>query len=709
MRSASREHAARRRATRRRPTRWDLALPIALSSAVALGSAAAQTLDSQVPDLDALAGMSIEDLLQVEVYSVSKRTASLADSPAAVFVITREQLQRSGAPSIPEALRMVPGVEVGRIGANKWAVSVRGFNGRYANRLLVLIDGRSIYTSAFSGVYWEATDLVVDDIDRIEVIRGPGAVLWGSNAVNGVINIITRDARDGEGGLVAVRSGTETPVSAATRYETTIGDDLGLRIYTRYHRQDAAADLDGREAGDDGRALRGGARLDWALTSRDRLTVQADLHHRANDAQRTLPTFETPYTEVTDSRFEMLGAHVVGTWVRNWASAGELSTVIHYTRDELDEADDFGLTEERAAIEIEHSIGLGEDDAHRLLWGVSAEQTHTDFDNAVTLAFVPPHRAETTYAAFVQHEHAIVARKDHRLALTLGAKVERDRISGATLLPNARFIWQPGDIHAIWGAVARSARALSRADTDLRLMAVTVAPGEGENVTAMPAVITIHGREAIDRQTAWTYELGYRVRPIASLAIDIAGHYSDAKVFSTDVGTPTIDPEPVAHIDVPLVFGNERIAKAYGAEIAVDWEVTRRWRLHGAYAWLELSHEDPPGAASLFGDVIHGGSPRHQASLRSSLDLPASFEIDGWIRHVAALDAVLRTAYAEPLRVAPYTTVDLRVGWRPSDTFDIAITGRNLLHDRHVEFAEELHPYTTAVPREVDARLRLRF
>src|SRR6201997_47726 len=398
-------------------------------SALLAGNAIAQN-QKAVPDVTA---MSMEDLMNMQVTSVSKRTQKVADAAAAVFVITQEDIRRSGATSIPDALRMVPGLEVAQIDQNKWAIGSRGFNGRFDNKLLVLIDGRSVYTPLFSGVYWNVQDVVLEDVDRIEVIRGPGATLWGANAVDGVINIITKSAKATQGGLVSAGAGSQEATAETVRYGAKVKDNTYYRVYGKYYDWYPSIDTTGATASDGWHALRSGFRLDSNATTRDSITVQGDIYHDNFGETLTVPSLTSPtFSSTYPNNCYESGGDLLGRWNHSF-SRSSTSLQMYYDRTNTADPTVFGDRESVYDIDFQHDIHLGE--SQELVWGLGYRSIQDNNGSSFTVALLPDHSSLNQYSAFLQDEVSLL---DNRIHVTVGSKFEHNPYTGFEFEPNVR-------------------------------------------------------------------------------------------------------------------------------------------------------------------------------------------------------------------------------------------------------------------------------
>jgi iron complex outermembrane receptor protein len=635
-----------------------------------------------------LTALSIEELMEIEVTSVSKKEERLSHAAAAVYVITQEDIRRSGLKSIPELLRMVPGLEVARIDANKWAISSRGFNGRFANKLLVLIDGRSVYTPLFSGVFWDVQDTLLQDVERIEVIRGPGAAVWGANAVNGVINIITKKARDTQGGLVVAGGGTEELALGGLRYGGAIGENIHYRIFGKYLNHDDFVDAAGKDAADEWRVLRGGFRLDLDLTPEDLLTVQGDLYGGDAGSRSTVVTLTAPFSSTFDQQVDLFGGNALARWTHLFSPGSDLALQIYYDRAERDDQL-VAQKHDTLDIDFQHRFHLGQ--RQEVLWGAGYRLVTDHLENGPTVTFNPTGRTLDLLSAFVQDEVTLV---EKRLRLTLGSKFEHNDFTGFEVQPSGRLLWTPGDRHAVWAAVSRAVRTPSRVEHDARID-FSSSPG---------TLVSIFGDRSFDSEDLLAFELGYRVRPLDRLSFDIATFYNRYEnLFTLEQATPFAEGSPPPpHLVIPLHFANQMDGETYGVEVASNLQVTDWWRLSGSYSFLrmELHPHGPPSPPGASTEVAEGESPRNQAQLRSSLNLPHNLELDLFLYYVDNLPQ---------FGVPGYLRLDARLGWRPFKRLELSIGVQNALDDRHPEFGNEIFTNHTEVQHSIYGMLVWRF
>jgi len=626
--------------------------------------------------------LGLEDLMNMTVTSVSRKSQPVSEAAAAVFVITQEDIRRSGVTSIAEALRMAPGIEVARIDANKWAITSRGFNGRFANKLLVLFDGRTVYTPLFSGVFWDRQDTMLEDIDRIEVIRGPGAALWGANAVNGVINIITRPSGDTLGTLVTATGGTKERAIGAARYGRQLGEDSTIRVFGKYTNRAADDDLSGRAANNGWTSLRGGFRLDSEISGQDSLTLQGDIsrenvHETYVDIVPDLHSF--------DHTTPVFGANLLSRWKHSYSDTADLGLQFYYDRTDTK----LGvLDEQRDTVDVDFQNRFALTEDQEVVWGGGFRYGHDRLLNPTSfLVLSPPSQDNYLFSSFLQDNIALVPERIH---LILGSKFEVNSYTGFEVQPNARLIWTPNRQHTVWGAVSRAVRTPSRGEESLSLYQASPIPG----------VLThLNGNDNLQAEELIAYELGYRVEPSSALSLDLAAFYNRYRklsIFKTGTSPELSTPFPPL-VAFPLNLGNFGRAETCGVELAADYKALPWWRLRGAYTYLHiLSTEMDPGA--IFGNV-KGENPEHQVSLRSSMDLPKQVELDLWLRYVSSLN-FLDTVSAQSIPIGSYLTLDARIAWKPWQQVEISLVGQNLLQAQHREFlSQQINTQATQVSR----------
>ncbi|PYT34752.1 MAG: TonB-dependent receptor [Acidobacteria bacterium] len=662
-------------------------------SVLLAGSTVAQN-PRNVPDVTA---MSMEDLMNLQVTSVSKRTQKVADAAAAIFVLTQEDIRRSGATSIPEALRLVPGLEVARIDQNKWAIGSRGFNGRFDNKLLVLIDGRSVYTPLFSGVYWNVQDVMLEDVDRIEVIRGPGATLWGANAVDGVINVITKKAKATQSAVVTAGAGTEERAAGGVRYGSKLGDNTYYRAYTKYFDWRPSVYPSGVTAHDGWDALRGGFRADWTPAGANSLTVQGDVYRSRFDETLTVASLSAPYSNTFPNDGKYSGGNILGRW--NHTSEGSsMSLQMYYDNTTITDHSLFG--DHQNILDIDFQDGFHAGNSQQFVWGLGYRSIHDKNDASFTVSLQPNQVTLNQFSTFLQDEISLV---DNRLQITLGSKFERNEFTGFEIEPNARLLWNLTPNQSIWTAVSRAVRTPALTEEGLRLNSQVIPPGTPANPTPLPAVVAVFGSHQFNSEDLLAYELGYRVQATKNLSLDIAtfyNNYSNLRTAEPGAPYPEGSPAPTDFV-IPFVAGNKMSGGTYGVELFADWKVVPKWRLVGSYSYLQMDIHKNIDSQDPTPDNPNGSSPRHQWYLRSSVDLPKHFEQDTTLRFVDHLPS---------LGLPSYYSLDAHLGWRPVNSLEFSIGGQNLLNNWHLEFMPDfVNTSPTVVKRSIFGSITVKF
>src|SRR6202140_2090413 len=641
--------------------------------------------------------MSVEDLMNMQVTSVSKRTQKVAGAAAAVYVITQEDIRRSGATNIPEALRLAPGIQVARIDENKWAISSRGFNGRFADKLLVLIDGRSVYTPLFSGVYWNVQDVMLEDVDRIEVIRGPGATLWGANAVDGVINVITKKAKATQSAVVTAGAGTEERAAGGVRYGGKLGDNTYYRAYTKYFDWGPSAYPSGMTAHDGWDALRGGFRADWTPAGANSLTLQGDIYRSRFDETLTVAALSAPYSNTFPNDGKYSGGNILGRW--NHTSEGSsMSLQMYYDNTTITDHSLFGAHQNILDVVFQHGFHVG--DSQQFFWGLGYRSIRDKNDPSFTVSLQPNQVTLNQFSTFLQDEISLV---DNRLQITLGSKFERNEFTGFEIEANARLLWTLTPNQSIWTAVSRAVRTPALTEEGLRLNSAVIPPGTPSNPYPFPAVAAVFGSRQFGSEDLLAYEFGYRMQATTNLSFDIATFYNSySNLRSAEPGTPYPEGSPVpTDIVVPFVASNKMSGGTYGLELFADWKVIPKWRLSGSYSYLQMDIHKNSNSQDPTADIPNGASPRHQWYLRSSIDLPKHFDQDTTLRFVDQLPG---------LNVPSYYSLDAHLGWRPVTRVELSIGGQNLLNNWHFEFMPDfVNTSPTIVKRSIFGSITVNF
>jgi iron complex outermembrane recepter protein len=642
---------------------------------------------SDVYDLD------LEDLMGMEITSVSKKPQRLSDAAAAVFVITQEDLRRSGVTNIPDALRMVPGLEVARSSSSQWAVTSRGFNGFLANKLLVLIDGRSVYSPLFSGVYWNQQDTVLEDIDRIEVIRGPGATLWGANAVNGVINVITKNAKDTKGGLLSGGTGTEERGFTSARYGMKLGESTYGRVYGKYFdRGHFSTESDGPNE-DAWQAARGGFRIDSTNVMDNSFTLQGDYARGHMQNNYLEPSLLSPYTESFSGECYQKG-NILGRWQRGLSDTSDISVQMYYDWTHYSAPSN---REIRKTIDVDLQHHFAIDPRHDIIWGAGYRASRGDYKTESLMKIIPAQRTDELFSAFLQDDILLV---EDRLHLIVGSKFEHNDYSGFEVQPSIRFLWTPKKAHAFWGAVSRAIRSPSWGEAFGQITGTVIEPSR-ETLFMPVAANFVGSRGAFDSEKLTAYEAGYRFYPTERFSLDVAAFYNDySDLRSATLGTPFVILTPVPHIELPMTGSNDMGGKTYGIEITGDWKVTTHLKLQAAYTYLHAILR-AKGQAIMVYEEPDASSPHNQFSLRSTFDVTKDVELDGWLRYVDDIAS---------LHVPSYFSLDVRLAWKPLPDMELALIGQNLFNSGHKEFGQNQAWVSSAeVPRGAFIKLAWRF
>ena len=629
------------------------------AAVLALTIAAAGTGSAQLVAQD-LRRLSLEELMQIEVTTVSRTAQVGTVAPAAVFVITQEDIRRAGVTTIVEALRLAPGVHVARIDANKWAVGIRGFPDRLSRSMLVMIDGRAVYSPLFAGTYWEVQDTFLPDVERIEVIRGPGGTLWGANAVNGIINIITRSASATHGAVVDAGVGSEDRVRTGFRYGGGIGAGTHYRAYAKFYDRGPFFHADDRNF-DESRMGQAGFRVDRSASAGRSVTVQGDLYVGEAGQRSQLTTYSPPSLRNVDGDAELAGGNLLARWVLPRARLQAF-----YDRTSRREPT-FRELRDTVDVDFQHALLRGR--RHELLWGAGYRLSAGAITSVETQRFLPDDRTDNLFTAFVQDEIVV---SPERLRVTFGAKVEHNDYSGFEAQPSGRLVWTPDDEQAVVLSVTRAVRTPSRVEHDFERTAL-LDPRQ-------PLFLRLQPNKNFVPEKLVAYEAGYRVRPARRLYLTASvffNHVTD--ILSTEAGPIFVEPSPQpSHRVLPIVFANGLHGNTHGLEATADLRVASWLRWTAAYSYLrvELSRDADSGDSSQErrGENL---SPRNQLMTQASFDLPGGWEADWLLRSVGEL----RT-----FGVPTYTTSDVRVGYRVNDRLDLSVIGRDLHHERHLEF-----------------------
>jgi len=639
-----------------------LAVALLLGAAPEAQAGQAQTAPPP-PNSRNLTELTPDELLRIEVTSVSKKPETRWRTPAAVSVITRDDIRRSGATTLVDALRLVPGVQVARIDSNKWAVGVRGFASSLTRSVLVMIDGRSVYTPLFAGTYWEMQDVLLEDVERIEVIRGPGGSLWGANAVNGVINVITRNSRETRGAYATVGAGTFERAQIGARYGGASGERLTYRVYAKAFDRGPGFHPTGTEF-DSWSMGQAGFRADWARGAADSVEVHGDLYRGDSGNRTTVNTLSPPFAaETVDADTRLRGGNLVARWRHLSASGTDWGLRTYYDRTDRRETT-FGEGRDTFDVEVQRR---GTHGRHDLVVGGGYRLSSGTVDSVPTVQFVPAHRTDHLWSGFFRDELSFA---EGRYVFAAGSKLEHNGYSGFEVQPTLQALWAPKPGQSLWAAAARAVRTPSRVEHDLTLTAIAD--------PRAPVFIRLVGDSQFRSEKVFTMEVGYRVRVGGDVTLDgVAFHNTHRDLLSTERGAPQRESSPPPErVVIPLLIRNGVRGSSWGFEVAAQTSPREWWHLGGSYSFLRLDLEPASGSNDATSEATNGSSPRHVALLESRIGIGRRTDFDLMLRFVDALAA---------RDVAAYTSLDARLAWRPRPAVELAAVGQNLLAPHHLE------------------------
>lgn len=614
---------------------------------------------AQQTTFNQLKTLTLEQLGNVEITTFSKEPEQVWKTPAAICVITQEDIRRSGATSLADALRLAPGVAVGRISSTTWAVGIRGLQNNFSKSVLVLIDGRSVYTPLFAGVYWDVQDVPLEDIDRIEVIRGPGGTVWGANSANGVINIITKSAAETHGPLVSALGGGVDRFNGTVQYGGGNGHGLDYRLFAKGFVRDAEFHRDADNF-DDWHQERGGFRADWKPNERDAVMVQGDMYR--GDSPHRIGT-----TDVNDV---VAGGDVLARWRRDLGHGSDIYLETYFDRT-IRIGSQLGETRNTIDVDfIHHFIVAGR---HEIIWGGGLRWSPNRFvQKQPAIDLVPHLETDDIYSGFAQDEIHLAG---DRVSLTFGAKLQHNNFSGFDILPTARVLWTAGDHQSFWAAVTRAVTTPSRIEEGFELTG---------QLSATPLILLrVAGDPHFKSEPTIGYEGGYRRLIRSNLYVDLSvfhNDYRDLQSFGAPVTSVETTPPP-PHLVITIPYTNQISGATNGFEVAPSWTVAHWWKLAGSYSFVatDLHALGATSDISSTGSVktYEGSTPRHMVEIQSMFNLPKKFEFDQFYRYASVLPAQ---------KVKPYHTVDLRLGWKPNPNWEFSVVGQNLLQPHHLEW-----------------------
>ncbi len=630
---------------------------------------AAACVHAQTPQND-LTTLKLEDLMNLDVTSASKKAEKVSRVPSAIFVITEDDIQRSGATNIPDLLRMVPGLQVAQINPSNWAISARGFNGQYSNKLLVLIDGRAVYTPIYSGVYWDAQNLPLDLLARIEVIRGPGATVWGTNAVNGVINIITKRARDTQGASLNVHGGNVQQGGGDVVYGGHLRSHGAYRVFADGWAVGANVTRAKQNGEDDWYGFKGGLRADLDLTPKDLLTVEAEAERgNAGEIFTTGISLQPPVNATLSLRDRFSEWHLLGRWEHTASPASEASLQVYYDHNNRTDGT-FGVGLTTFDIDFQHHVPWRQ--RQDLVWGAGYRYYSDDTRNFFRTSFSPPDVNQSLFNAFMQDE---ITLRRNRLYVTLGAKVQHEHYNGFNLQPTARVTWTPSDRAMFWAAISGARRTPARIETGIRAN-LAAYPGPGN----LSTLVSVFGNPEQKNERLTATEAGLRKNLSSRVSFDASAFFNQYReLVSTESGSPRLEADPAPlHLLIPTTFANLVYGDTQGFESFANLKLASRWTMSPGYSFITMHLHRQPGStdATTVGQA-EGKLPRHQAQLRSNVNLPWRLQWTTSAYFVGRLNAPV---------VPAYTRLDSKLEWQASDKLSLGVVGQNLQRDFHLEY-----------------------
>jgi iron complex outermembrane receptor protein len=641
-----------------------------------------------------LGDASLEQLLNVEVTSVSKKEQKLSQTAAAVFVIGQEDIRRSGSVLLPDLLRMVPGVQVAQIDANAWAITIRGFNSRYSNKVLVLVDGRSVYTPSFSGVYWDQLDTPLEDIERIEVIRGPGATMWGANAVNGVINIITKSSKSTQGGLASATVGADSDARGLLRYGGRLGpasgDGATYRVFGKYTRVGSGVLENGSDGADGWSRVHGGFRTDWSLSPSDTFHAEGDLFSNRESQTRQPSFLAGPVEAGFKQDIRAAGGSLSSAWSHTSADGAQTSVNAYF---DTYRRDDMGLPEFQRTFDLSAQQHLVAGQRHDIVFGLGYRAVLSGIPPGYPISLTPPKRTDSLYSAFLQDE----IRLGDNLWLTLGSKLEHNAFTGFEYEPSARLAWAPSPRHTLWAAASRAIRQPSRQEAGVNLDLGDV-PLDASTTLA----VRLHGSPTYRSEELRDFETGYRSQLTKRVSLDLTTFLSFYRHLTTiEPQTPVIYPGPAGIvIETPLVYANLGHSTNYGGELALNWSVNSRWRLSPAWTAIHVNMGLDAGSGDQLSVPLSGNTPRNSFQVRSLLNLTRKLTWDQtlwWNQRIPNGN------------VAGHVRLDSILSWKVGEHTEFSLVGQNLVGPPVLEFGDSSWIEGTREGRSIYGKITWKF
>jgi len=660
------------------------------SGAVDSSALSAEKLKKRAALLKRLKKLNLKELGTIQFFnpeatSAARTKRNLLDTAGALFVISSEDIRRAGITSIPEALRLAPGVQVGRVYADRWAISARGLNNLNSSKLLVMIDGRTIYTTRNASVHWNVQDILIEDIDRIEVIRGPGASLWGANAVNGIINIITKKAKQTQGNLLTTRLGIgEETAIVGVQHGGEIAKNAHYRVYGKLYEHDNFVDVQGEDAEDNWQMQRGGFRMDWDASKRNAFTLQGDVYDGFTKETKNLPNEGAATRTLTNDHGYLKGFNLLARWQHNLTNGDIiLQSYFDWTKRNI-----FLVKEIRGTYDIDFQHRWQPNAQQEYIWGLGFRHVYDEFEQNHHSGFYDPlERQDNLFSAFMQAEFKLLSKSSSTskvgsdlLRLTLGSKFEHNDYTGFEYQPTARLMWTPTEQHSAWAAVSRAIRVVTRAEEDWY----------EDGWLNSDLRFKFFGTHDLKSEVVTAYELGYRFTLSNRFLLDTSLFYNDYDQLRTyetrDIILSPLPPTVVVSSD-SLMDG-----ETYGIELAAQWQATKNWRLVATYSYMDMHLHLLPNSTGVISEATdEGNTPHNQATLRSLLTLSPNWEFDTALYYVDNL----------PSQHTPnYTRFDVRLGWQPQPDLTLSLGAKNLFDNQHPEFGSG-HGANNEVPGEV--------
>jgi iron complex outermembrane receptor protein len=643
--------------------------------------------------IDEIKAMSLKEVMDLTIETSSKKKKKQFNESASTYVITQEDISRSGVTSLPEALRLAPGVHVARITANQWAISIHGFNEHFSNKLLVLIDGRSVYSPLFSGVYWDAQDVLLENVKRIEVVRGPGTALWGSNAVNGVINVITYSAKETQGVETTAGYGTEEKGFGSLRYGGKWGEKTHYRVHGKHYNRDDGGTFNQRPANDDSSMTSGGIHVDSALTENQSLLITGNAYDGKMGQAGDVHDLNSPnFSRSINDNVWLNGENILARWTNQEEDRKNWALQAYY--DHTNREDSVLGTQEVNIADLDFQRHFAWLSNQEIAWGLQYRYVNNKLNSGTLVRLNPTERDTHLYSAFLSDEVSLF---QDQFKLNIASRFEHNDFTGFEIQPTARMTWLINDRNTFWGAISRSVKVPSISDQD-SVFEPPVQTG------GLPIAINIAGNKGFDTEKLISYELGYRTQPIHDVQIDIATFFNDYDDLRTFEKKNTYSLQNPFRIVIPYEFGNKMKGHVYGVDLSAKWYINSWWNINAGYSYAETDlhlENDSTDTLSLSLPVF-ANSPEQMLSLRSAWDIQKNWKIDLWMRYVDKLESTYVNAYVN---------MDARVAWKASRNVELSVVGQNLLDRQQLQFFRDTATklYNSEVQRSVYFKIKLDF